>query len=112
MPSEAAELSRGHQRGGEAKREPREAFRDRQGRLGREVAPWLWRMECGLRLRELAEAAELGHYGSVSRANQASPANSGLAFPRATRRTDHGWEGCMTVAAGPKRLIDSFLQDS
>ena len=26
---------------------------------------WLGRMECGLRLRELAEAAGLGHYGSV-----------------------------------------------
>jgi len=42
-----------------------EAFRDRRGDWGRDVAMWLGRMECGLRLRDLAEAAGLGHYGSV-----------------------------------------------
>jgi putative transposase len=49
----------------EMKGEPWETFRDRRGDWARDVALWLGRMECGLKLRELAEAAGLGHYGSV-----------------------------------------------
>jgi len=49
----------------EMKGEPWEAFREQRGDWGRDVALWLGRMEGGLRLKDLAEAAGLGHYGSV-----------------------------------------------
>jgi len=49
----------------EMKGERWETFRDRRGDWGRDVALWLGRRECGMRLRDLAEAAGLGHYGSV-----------------------------------------------
>jgi REP element-mobilizing transposase RayT len=67
----------------ELKGERWEEFRDRRGDWGRDVALWLGRMACGLRLRELAEVAELGHYGSVWTAlrhlEQRQAADPGLA---------------------------------
>ena len=52
----------------ELKGESWEAFRDRRGDWGRNVALWLGRIVCGMKLGELAEAVGLGHYGSVATA--------------------------------------------
>ncbi len=52
----------------ELKGESWEAFRDRRGDWGRDLALWLGRVICGMKLRELAEAVGLGHYGSVATA--------------------------------------------
>ena len=52
----------------EMKKERWETFRDRRGDWGRDVALWLGRRVCGLKLQELAEHAGLNHYGSVSTA--------------------------------------------
>ena len=43
-------------------------FRDRHGDWGRDVALWLGRMQCGMKLKELAEAVEVSHYASVGTA--------------------------------------------
>jgi chromosomal replication initiation ATPase DnaA len=43
-----------------------EAFRDRYGDWGRDLALYLGRKRCGMRLRELAEVAGRLDYGSVS----------------------------------------------
>jgi len=43
-------------------------FRDRHGDWGRDVALWLGRMHCGMKLKELAEAVEVSHYASVGTA--------------------------------------------
>jgi putative transposase len=52
----------------EIKGEPWERFRDRQGDRGRDVALWLGRRWCGMKLEDLSRAVGLGHYGSVGTA--------------------------------------------
>jgi len=51
-----------------AKREKWEAFRERYGDRGRDLALYLGRKACGLKLNELAEAAEMKEYASVAMA--------------------------------------------
>ena len=52
----------------ELKEENWEVFRDRRRDWGRDLALWLGREVCGMKLRELAGAVGLGHYGSVTTA--------------------------------------------
>ncbi|MGI8437319.1 MAG: hypothetical protein ACR2NX_10510, partial [Chthoniobacterales bacterium] len=50
------------------KEEPWENFRDRYGDWGRDLALWLGRTQCGLKLRELGEQAGGIDYATVSAA--------------------------------------------
>ncbi|MBA3570454.1 MAG: transposase [Pyrinomonadaceae bacterium] len=50
------------------KAEPWESFRDRYGDWGRDLALWLGRTQCGLKLRELGEEAGGIDYATVSAA--------------------------------------------
>jgi putative transposase len=52
----------------EMKGERWERFRDRQGDRGRDVALWLGRRWCGMKLAELSQAVGLNHYGSAGTA--------------------------------------------
>ena len=50
----------------EIKGEPWESFRDRYGDWGRDLALWLGRTQCGLKLRDLAELVGGIDYATVS----------------------------------------------
>jgi hypothetical protein len=45
-----------------------EQFRERRGDWGRDLVLWLGRKACGMKLKELAEAAGVRHYASVGTA--------------------------------------------